>query len=241
MAKFSERKFPSEILKLEKEVENLTGNKVVRREGRMTMNVNETLMGRMEDGIPTIIIKSGHTPTDEDIYDELSHLYLKAKSGIYATRLDGDLEKNLQERDCADVKLILGKTHSILHHSFFFNKMVKEGCHPTKRIEGQLKGRLNGYPDNSYVPSDKDIHVALDVWHLALGKNDKDSEVDDLLGVVKQRCPRAYDVGMSLFEASNKFLSPSDEPEVLTEVIKKLFCYEEEVNHAVENNTAVYS
>ena len=239
--KLDRREFPRKIVLLKKKVENITGKKLVIREGPMTIGANETLMSKMENGIPTIIVKSNYTPTNEEIYHELFHLYIKSKLAIHSMAIDGNLMRFLREKNYDNLGLILSKTHSVLQHSFFFKKMISEGYHPTKYLEEQLKNRLNGYPNNSYVPSDSDTHVMLDIWHLALGKADRKSEINDLLEVLKERHPKAYIGGTSLFKISKNFSSPSAEPEVLIKILKKLFGYRKKINYKIENKTVIYS
>lgn len=228
-----------DILKLKDEIETQTDSKIIIKTGQMNIGANESLITNFENGTPTITISEGKIPTDEEIYHELYHLWIMSINGHYAIEIGLTLLNELKSK-VNQIQLVLGKAHSIFHHSLFFDKMLHKGYQPTRYLIEQLDIYIDDYPNNCYS-EDISIHTTLDVWHIMLGLEDSNLDTEKYLNIIKSRFVREYELGEKLIEISNEFSNPSDEPELFGKIMQKLFNTSIEIYYSTDNHKIIYN
>ena len=205
--------------------------------GEMTIGANETLMGSIINGIPKITVKSNYNFSEEEIYHELFHLFIKLENGIHGFKIDGNLldffNKNIQEP-----MVVLSKAYSILHHSYFFREMIKNKFNPGKYLENQLENCIDQYK-NVYI-NDRDINNILDVWHIALSTEDKNLSSKLYLEKLKDFNQDNYNKGMKLLEISKNFTDPDGESDIFCSILKELLNYTNNVEYSKNNVLVTY-
>lgn len=205
--------------------------------GEMTIGANETLVASIVDGTPLITIKNNHAFTEEEIYHELFHFFIKFENKIHYFNIGGSLldflKNNIQEPT-----LILSKTHSILHHAYFFHKMISNKFSPGKNLEKQLDDCIDQY--GTVYQNDRDVHNVLDVWHIALSLSDKNLSTSFYLEKLKELNQDNYDQGIKLLEMSKKFTEPNNESELFCDILKELLGYSNSVEYLKNNSSVLY-
>jgi len=205
--------------------------------GEMTIGVNETLMSRIINGVPEIIVKHGYNFTEEEIYHESFHLLIRIENGIYDFKIGGNLLDFLKV-NIQGPMAVLSKTHSILHHAYFFQKMINNEFSPGKYLENQLKDRIEQY--KCVYPNDKDIHNILDVWHIALSMEDKNLNTELYLEKLRGFNQNNYDQGMKLLAISKSFTDPNKESDVFCNILKELLNYTNNVKYSKIDLSVTY-
>lgn len=209
--------------------------------GKMTIGANKTLICSIVDNRPIIIVKENSILTEENLVHEIWHLFMKSKTGIYNFAIDNPLLKYLlKESNSSCLMTILAKSHSILQHKYFFDKMLTEGYYPSKYILDGFANVQNHYPNHIGYESAMIYHVALDVAHISIGINEDEKRVNLFLDTIKSRFQKAYELGMELTALLNEFKSVEQEPEIYSEMLKNLFNYGEKIKYRMEGNDCVY-
>lgn len=224
------------------EVENLFSKNIHVKYGTMTIGANETYISTIVDGVPTIIIKHGQKVEEEILVHEIWHLIMKGENEIYTIGFDGDLITFLRKNyEFSCLQILLNKAHSILQHSYFFSKMLKDGYFPSRYILEMFSKVERTYPHNRGYERALDEHVALDVFHIFLGANEDESRVNLFLEGIQRNCPSGFELGKVLFEETKDFRSASNEPKYFILILKKLFNYKSEIKVSRLGYECVYS
>lgn len=209
--------------------------------GKMTIGANETLTCSIVGNKPIIIVKENLTLTEENLVHEIWHLYMKSQTGIYNFTIDNPLLTILlRELDPSTLMTLLAKSHSILQHKFFFDKMLSEGYYPSKYILDGFANVENHYPQHIGYESAMIYHVALDVAHISIGINEDEKRVNLFLDTIKNRFQKAYELGLELTALLNEFKFVEKEPEIYSEMLENLFNYGEKIKYKMEGNDCVY-
>jgi hypothetical protein len=224
-----------------KEVESNLGSTLDISFGKMTIGANETLMCSIVDNRPIIIVKENSKLTEENLVHELWHLYMKSKTGIYNNAIDNPLLKYLLKGIHPSTLMnLLAKSHSILQHKYFFDKMLLEGYYPSKYIHDGFANVEVHYPLHVGYENAMIHQVALDVAHISIGINEDRKRVNTLLEIIKTRCENAFELGLQLTEVLNSFKTLEDEPKVYSEMLRQLFNYGEKIKYKMVGNDCVY-
>ena len=225
------------IKKLKDAVELVLGQELEIREGITSIGANETMVSKIESGVPVIIYNKDESPDEEDIYHELAHLHIKCQNGIHDITLEGPLVQFLRNK-YKDPSLLLTKAHSIFHHSYFFSEMINLGYTPGSKLERQFSATTS-YP-GGYVQEDLIEHVALDYWNLKNGGSAPTSNADSMLDEIEGKCIEGSKLGNSCYQIACEFVQPDQELDVFNRLISTLFAYESSVQFKMEGNTGVY-
>jgi len=234
------REFPAEIINLKERLEASTSSHLEIRSGQMSIGANETMLNRMENGKPVIIVKEGIKPTEHALFHELSELDIRASNGIHAWSIEGPLLEHVK-KTATNAMVVLSKCHSIFYHSYFYPRMLEFGYHPTSYIEEQLNSAGSSYPHKSYHDTDTSLHVVLDLWHLSLGFPDEESRAQDLFDMLHEEFPEEGQIAQLLSQKSNDFVSPELETEVFPQILAAVFGYGNTISRVIDGHTAVYS
>jgi hypothetical protein len=224
------------------ELENLFGKSINVKYGNMTIGANEIYISTIVDGVPTIIIKHGQKVEEEILVHEIWHLIMKGENQNHTICFDGDLVIFLRKNyEFSCLQILLNKAHSILQHSYFFNKMLKDGYFPSRYILEMFSKVEKTYPYNLGYDCALDEHVALDVFHIFLGINEDEPRVNLFMEGIQRNYPSGFELGKVLFEESKDFRSASDEPKYFIFTLKKLFNYKSEIKVSRVGYECVYS
>lgn len=219
------------------QIKNKSGRDIEICYGEMTIGANETLTASIESGISKITVKNNYKFTEEEIYHELFHLFIKLENGIHATNFNGDLSDFLK-RNIQQSMLVLQKVHSIFHHSYFFQKMINNKFSPGKDLENQLMNCIDRYKDIYLF--DRDIHNILDVWNISLSTEDKNLNTKLCLEKLKDFNQNNYNKGIKLLEISKSFINPNKEPDVFCNILKELLNYTNDIKYSKNNLLVIY-
>lgn len=224
------------------EVENLFSKNIHVKYGNMTIGANETYISTIVDDIPTIIIKQGQEVEEETLAHEMWHLIMKGENQIHTISFDGNLIIFLRKNyEISCLQILLNKAHSILQHSYFFSKMLKDGYFPSRYILEMFSKVEKTYPYNLGYECALDEHIALDVFHIFLGINEDEPRVILFLEGIQRNCPNGFKLGKELFEETEDFRSALDEPKYFILILKKLFNYKSEIKVSRLGHECVYS
>lgn len=227
------------IVQLKNEIESSANSNIQVTFTQMNSVANETLLaGFSESGIPYIKINNGLIPNATEIYHELYHLWIQTKNGIYRIDIAGSLLQTFRIK-LENPWVVIYKAHSIFQHAYFYKFMIGHGYHPTLYLLNQLNNCIQGYPNNSYT-EDISLHIALDVWHLMLGVEDKNLDTKKYLSILKDKFMQQYELGLKLYRLSQEFQNPIQEPSIFAKILDVLIDGNNFIKYNIENNILRY-
>ncbi|MGA9348565.1 MAG: hypothetical protein WBW48_07150 [Anaerolineae bacterium] len=220
-----------------RKVRDLFRAEVVVRFGEVDIGANETMISRVENGIPTIILKHGTILTEDCFCHELYHLLMKGVSGYHFLQATGYFLAELK-RKYHNPPMIVGKCHSILQHSFFFPKMIEAGFSPTSYLLEQMDQQKQTYP-SCYSNKDRKANVIMDAWHIMLGRSDSKIDSTVYVNFFAEGFGPYFEKAKTIAEILRYFDDPVDEPNFFCRVLSILSDIRN-IHYSVQGKTVVY-
>jgi len=186
--------------------------------------------------VPTIICIEGHKPTYDDIVHEIWHLFLFASLDYTGYAISGNFEIFLRTKySSKDFGDLFFKLHSHVQHFFFFKNLIEENFNPF--ISTDNIGNVD-FGVHVNMQPELDVNLILDTLLIFLIKDLDPEREKGRLDIVKSLKRKSFNTANEVYGMLLEFSSTKQEPVLISNILKILFNYEEEIQ--IEKNERVY-